>query len=284
MPGPRSLLGSMPGSRSLLGRWGVCPGRWVYPGGWVYQKGVGTPEGRVGIPEGGLGIPEGRGGYTRGQGQVYQRAGAGIPEGRSRYTRGQQQVYQRAGVGADILEGACIPDSGEGGGIFWDSLSPYCPHMVSPRSRTSDKNLLTSSRERWLDTRWPSRVHTMVTFNILQEQVILIGQILSFTRYTIIHMVTFKGAYYGDLQCFTRTGYFNRARTITHKIYYHSHGIPVPHPLPRTWNLGYPPTPRYWHLVASTSTRTVGKRVVRILLECFLVIRDIERKNSIRDG
>ena len=29
----------------------------------------------------------------------------------------------------------------------------------------------------------------------------------------------------------------------------------------------------YWHLVAATETRTVGKRAVRLLLECFLVYR-----------
>ena len=42
-------------------------------------------------------------------------------------------------------------------------------------------------------------------------------------------------------------------------------GIP---PSPRAWNLGYPPaTDIQW----STETRTIGKRVVCILLECFLV-------------
>ena len=34
------------------------------------------------------------------------------------------------------------------------------------------------------------------------------------------------------------------------------------------WDLGYH---QYWHLVATTKRRTVGKRTVRILLKCFLV-------------
>ena len=40
--------------------------------------------------------------------------------------------------------------------------------------------------------------------------------------------------------------------------YPRSHGIPIPHP-------------QYWHLLAATKIRTVGKRAVCILLECFLV-------------
>ena len=37
-----------------------------------------------------------------------------------------------------------------------------------------------------------------------------------------------------------------------------------------TWELPPPPVAEYWHLVAEA--RTVGKRPLSILLECFLVI------------
>ena len=35
-----------------------------------------------------------------------------------------------------------------------------------------------------------------------------------------------------------------------------------------TWDTHTP----YWHLVVTTKTRTVGKRTVRMLLECFLIM------------
>ena len=47
------------------------------------------------------------------------------------------------------------------------------------------------------------------------------------------------------------------------------HGT-YPHPGCQTWDL----SPHwYWHLVVATKTHMVGKRAVRILLECFLVCR-----------
>ena len=47
----------------------------------------------------------------------------------------------------------------------------------------------------------------------------------------------------------------------------------IPKDVPILWDLGYPPTPtpRYWHIVAATKTRTVAQRTACILLECFLV-------------
>ena len=39
----------------------------------------------------------------------------------------------------------------------------------------------------------------------------------------------------------------------------------------QTWDLSHPHPTQYWHLVLATETRTVGKRAIRILLECILV-------------
>ena len=42
--------------------------------------------------------------------------------------------------------------------------------------------------------------------------------------------------------------------------------------IPSDMGPGIPTTPQYLNLVSATTTRTVGKRGLRILLECFLVI------------
>ena len=53
-------------------------------------------------------------------------------------------------------------------------------------------------------------------------------------------------------------------------------GMGIPGPKFLLWGVvstqGVGTYPHYWHLVAATKTCTVGKRAVRILLECFLLV------------
>ena len=149
-----------------------------------YIQGVGLPEGRGGYTWGGLGIQEGRGGYTRG----------------SRYTIGQEWVNQRAGVG--IPEDRSRYARGQGWGRYTRG-GRYTRRQGSIFGTLS--------------------VHTAHTW-FRPGPELMTRTYLVFKREVVRHMVTFKGAYYGDLQFFTRTSYFNRAHTIIHKIYYHSHG------------------------------------------------------------
>ena len=48
-------------------------------------------------------------------------------------------------------------------------------------------------------------------------------------------------------------------------------------------HLPYPPNPhRYWDLVMATATRTVGKRAVRILLECCVVATEFALQKCVK--
>ena len=74
-----------------------------------------------------------------------------------------------------------------------------------------------------------------------------------------------RGSRYTRGSGYTRGGRYTRKVSILGGLVYMVY-------IPPDMGAGIPTPNRYWHLVAATTTHTVGKQVVQCLLECFLVL------------